>query len=416
MGLMGESLTQIVIPVAALVRVIGSGLDGYKDRLIEEDEPEEGIDSEEAVAKCAEIQNAISVGQLSSLHKFLCLVALKGLRSNKVVRNCGLVSGEQALDYELVPSTVEEILDSTTHRLINGSTEGFIAHTGTSASQSRSPSVQTELIMFSIPAIAGQAIEPLALLMETAYIGRMGYVWIVDLDKDLEREKEKIGEMVVAMILLFVRYHKLVFNIPLLSVATSFVAEDISKNISKGSTSEINNSKLLDETDERTALPSVPTALLLALGIGLCEALAMYLGSGLFLNMMGISTASPMHIPAQQFLKLRAIGAPAVVLSLAIQGIFRGFKDTKTPVLCLGKLEDMKTMESETNSIDRAVANLMFSKVHSGGIDLLAAVSSKEEAKGTTKQCNYSLNQPQQPHWHHHTRSSTGDAEVPIFG
>ncbi|CAL5327649.1 unnamed protein product [Camellia sinensis] len=206
-----------------------------------------------------------------------------------------------------------------------------------------------------------------------------------------------------------------VFNIPLLSVAASFVAEDISKNASKGSTSEINNSKLLDETDERTALPSVPTALLLALGIGLCEALAMYLGAGLFLNMMGISTASPMHIPAQQFLELRAIGAPAVVLSLAIQGIFRGFKDIKTPVLRLG-LEDMKTMESETNSIDRAVANLMFSKVDSGGIDLLAAVSSKEEAKGTTKQCNYSLNQPQQPHWHHHTRSSTGDAEVPIFG
>ncbi|CAL5351788.1 unnamed protein product [Camellia sinensis] len=161
-----------------------------------------------------------------------------------------------------------------------------------------------------------------------------------------------------------------VFNIPLLSVATSFVAEDIPKNASKGSTSEINNSKLLDETDERTALPSVPTALLLALGIGLCEALAMYLGSGLFHNMMGISTG----------------------------------------------LEDMKTMELETNSIGRAVANLMFSKVDSGGIDLLASVSSKEEAKGTTKQCNYSLNQPQQPHWHHHTRSSTGDAEVPIFG
>ncbi|CAL5422511.1 unnamed protein product [Camellia sinensis] len=52
------------------------------------------------------------------------------------------------------------------HRLLS-------AHTGTSASQSRSPSVQTELIMLSIPAIAGQAIEPLALLMETAYIGRM---------------------------------------------------------------------------------------------------------------------------------------------------------------------------------------------------------------------------------------------------
>lgn len=44
-----------------------------------------------------------------------------------------------------------------------------------------------------------------------------------------------------------------------------------------------------------------------------------------------------MRIPAQQFLQLRAFGCPAVVLSLAIQGIFRGFKDTQTPVQCLGK-------------------------------------------------------------------------------
>lgn len=43
-----------------------------------------------------------------------------------------------------------------------------------------------------------------------------------------------------------------------------------------------------------------------------------------------------MHAPARHFLSLRAIGAPAVVVSLALQGIFRGFKDTKTPVICLG--------------------------------------------------------------------------------
>lgn len=45
-----------------------------------------------------------------------------------------------------------------------------------------------------------------------------------------------------------------------------------------------------------------------------------------------------MRVPAQKFLSLRAIGAPAVVVSLAIQGIFRGFKDTRTPVFCLGKI------------------------------------------------------------------------------
>ena len=44
-----------------------------------------------------------------------------------------------------------------------------------------------------------------------------------------------------------------------------------------------------------------------------------------------------MHAPARRFLSLRALGAPAVVVSLALQGILRGFKDTKTPVLCLGK-------------------------------------------------------------------------------
>ncbi|XAR73700.1 hypothetical protein NMG60_11007763 [Bertholletia excelsa] len=76
--------------------------------------------------------------------------------------------------------------------------------------------------------------------------------------------------------------------------------------------------------------------MVLALGIGVVEASAMYFGSGLFLNLMGISAASPMYLPAEQFLKLRAIGAPAVVLYLAMQGIFRGFKDTKTPVFCLG--------------------------------------------------------------------------------
>lgn len=49
-----------------------------------------------------------------------------------------------------------------------------------------------------------------------------------------------------------------------------------------------------------------------------------------------------MRGPAQRFLTLRALGAPAFVVSLALQGIFRGFKDTTTPVFCLGKSLDLK--------------------------------------------------------------------------
>lgn len=42
----------------------GAGSNGDDDRLIEEEEAEEGVDSLEAAIKCAEIQNAISVVQV----------------------------------------------------------------------------------------------------------------------------------------------------------------------------------------------------------------------------------------------------------------------------------------------------------------------------------------------------------------
>ncbi|CAH9105889.1 unnamed protein product [Cuscuta europaea] len=231
-----------------------------------------------------------------------------GLRFVRV-RNSGALSDGQALEYELSSSDLEDEFASTRERFIGASNEGYVALSGNSGEVLSAHSVQNELIMLSLPAIAGQAIEPLAQLMETAYIGRMGV---------LELASAGISISIFNII-------SKVFNIPLLSVATSFVAEDISKSADGYSA-----------TAERKHLPSVTTALVLSAGIGLLEAAAMYLGSGLFASMMGIPITSPMRIPAENFLKLRALGAPAVVLYLAIQGIFRGFRDTRTPVLCLG--------------------------------------------------------------------------------
>uniref|UniRef100_A0A0E0K7E4 Protein DETOXIFICATION n=1 Tax=Oryza punctata TaxID=4537 RepID=A0A0E0K7E4_ORYPU len=169
-------------------------------------------------------------------------------------------------------------------------------------------SVRNELILLALPAVLGQAIDPLAQLMETAYIGRLGA---------LELASAGIGVSVFNIV-------SKIFNIPLLSIATSFVAEDISKNAGKHSSSG------------KLELSSVSSALILAAGIGTIEALALFLGSGLFLKLMGVSPASPMHKPAKLFLSLRALGAPANVIMLAVQGIFRGFKDTKTPVFFIG--------------------------------------------------------------------------------
>jgi len=48
-----------------------------------------------------------------------------------------------------------------------------------------------------------------------------------------------------------------------------------------------------------------------------------------------------MYRPAKLFLSLRALGAPANVIMLAVQGIFRGFKDTKTPVFYIGNYQEI---------------------------------------------------------------------------
>ncbi|KAF3962745.1 hypothetical protein CMV_012787 [Castanea mollissima] len=201
-------------------------------------------------------------------------------------------------DYDVSSSDVEE-------ETLSSAGEDTLKLAGTPAGQSKSRDVKHEVLMLSFPAIGGQALEPLAQLMETAYIGRLGPV--------------ELGSAGISTNI-FNCISKL-FNIPLLSVATSFVAEDISKNSVKDSASEDSTN---GKPAERKQLSSVSTALLLAVGIGIIEALALYLGSGKFLDLMGISSGSSMRIPAQRFLSLRAFGAPAVVVSLALQGVFRG--------------------------------------------------------------------------------------------
>ncbi|XP_007046545.2 PREDICTED: protein DETOXIFICATION 45, chloroplastic isoform X2 [Theobroma cacao] len=241
---------------------------------------------------------------------FLLAYRRRRLSFNNAIKCCGSTGDQHTSDHiSLSSSSIRKRSDSNDASVV---TDGILDSTRTPlTSQSSLQSVQTELIMLALPAIVGQAIEPLAQLMETAFIGRLGAYQLAS----------------AAVSITIFNIISKVFNIPLLSVATSFVAEDIS---------ETRKEFASDESAERQFLPSVSTALLLALAIGIFEASAMYMGSAVFVNIMGLSSASPMYIPAQKFLSVRAIGAPAVVVSLAIQGIFRGFKDTKTPVLCLG--------------------------------------------------------------------------------
>jgi hypothetical protein len=154
---------------------------------------------------------------------------------------------------------------------------------------------------------------------------------------------------------------------PLVSVTTSFVAEEdaMSNGRDKDKINQENKRAVSDsemeelispeeasattskssfETDscevsieqKRKNIPSVSTALLLGGVLGLLETLLLVLSAKPILGYMGVTPDSAMMKPALQYLVLRSLGAPAVLLSLAMQGVFRGLKDTKTPLYATG--------------------------------------------------------------------------------
>ncbi|KMZ60989.1 MATE efflux family protein 1 [Zostera marina] len=214
----------------------------------------------------------------------------------------------------------------------------------------------SEIAQISIPAALALAADPVASLVDTAFIGRIGAV-----------ELAAVG----VSIAVFNQLSKVAIY-PLLSVTTSFVAEEsasckVSQNeksnqeeeeedlenkagdgevrqtreverafVSSGKSKE--DGKVADTkmTKNKKAkmkyIPSVSSSMIVGLFLGILQTILLIFSAKYILNLMGVKSNSPMMAPAYKYLRLRAIGAPAILLSLAIQGVFRGFKDTKTPL------------------------------------------------------------------------------------
>ncbi|XP_068634277.1 protein DETOXIFICATION 44, chloroplastic [Aristolochia californica] len=174
-----------------------------------------------------------------------------------------------------------------------------------------------EILAIALPAALALAADPIASLVDSAFVGHLGSV-----------ELAAVG---VSMSV-FNLVSKL-FNVPLLNVTTSFVAEE------QALVQEGNNNAFQVATGNKKGkklLPTVSTSLAMATAIGIAEMVALSVGSGSLMDVIGITVDSPMRAPAEQFLTLRAFGAPPLVIALATQGIFRGFKDTKTPLYAVG--------------------------------------------------------------------------------
>ncbi|KAI4322098.1 hypothetical protein L6164_021819 [Bauhinia variegata] len=213
-----------------------------------------------------------------------------------------------------------------------------------------------EILSIALPAALALTADPIASLVDTAFIGQIGPV-----------ELAAVG----VSIALFNQVSRIAI-FPLVSVTTSFVAEEDTINTVKdtinivspqvdegeyletgstmnGETKEFipikGGSRNVESSDsvggsltvvklehKRRHIPSASSALVIGGILGLIQALFLITTAKPLLNFMGVTPDSPMLNPAQQYLTLRSLGAPAVLLSLAMQGVFRGFKDTRTPL------------------------------------------------------------------------------------
>lgn len=177
-----------------------------------------------------------------------------------------------------------------------------------------------EILSIALPAALALAADPITSLVDTAFVGHLGSV-----------ELAAVGVSVSVFNLV-----SKLFNVPLLNITTSFVAEEQAL-VSKGDSDSIQTVQdCVGDCQSKKLLPSVSTSLALATSIGIAESVALYFGSGFLMNIMGVSVDSPIRVPAEQFLTMRAFGAPPIVIALAAQGTFRGFQDTKAPLYAIG--------------------------------------------------------------------------------
>lgn len=144
------------------------------------------------------------------------------------------------------------------------------------------------------PAFLQLAAEPLAALVDTAYLGRLG--------------PEVLGGAGVAISAQYA-ITKL-YNDPLLRTSISVVASSENK----------------DSTN------AVSSALVLAAFVGIVQLGVFYCFGEAIARRFGLTAKSPMWHSAVSYLKIRALGTPAATLWLVSNGIFRGLGDTRTPL------------------------------------------------------------------------------------
>jgi putative MATE family efflux protein len=220
------------------------------------------------------------------------------------------------------------------HHFLHASTASGISMDGGSSSSSSSnenvillskPSkrqLTREFITIGLPALVQLAAEPLAGLVDTMYLGRLG--------------PDVLGGAGVAVSANYA-VSKL-YNDPLLRTSISLVASQDGKTrqsqiISNGDDDDDDDNGATERKNKKDLSIAVSSALLLAISVGVIQMLVYTIFCRGITQSMGLTTTSPMWHSAVTYLQIRALGTPAATLWLVTNGIFRGLGDTRTPLL-----------------------------------------------------------------------------------
>ncbi len=156
--------------------------------------------------------------------------------------------------------------------------------------------VDREIVRLALPALGALAADPLVSLVDTAFVGRLG--------------ADELGALGVATAVFVVAFF--VFNF-LAYGTTPLVAQAVGRG------------------DREDAGRTVVAALLTAAVLGVAVVAVLETAAVPILDLLG--ARGEVAAGALTYLRIRALAAPAVLVVLAGHGAFRGYQDTRTPMI-----------------------------------------------------------------------------------
>jgi MATE family multidrug resistance protein len=153
-----------------------------------------------------------------------------------------------------------------------------------------------DILDLAVPALAGLAAGPLISLVDTAFVGQLGRVSLAALG---------VNTSIFSMTFV-------IFNF-----------------LAYGTTPRVGRAVGDDDWDEAGRV--VMRALTLAGAVGIVALIVLQVLARPILVLMGAS--EELMAPALAYLRIRALAGPAVLLITASHGAFRGYQDTRTPMI-----------------------------------------------------------------------------------